>query len=292
MMDWIPAITTLATTDVSMSVSTFSGCVALAAGALLIAMIIAATVTRKRWPNFKMPLFVLIVSVVTVSSTLMCTAAVYLNLNSPMGGPVQWATDYQIWACGNQLNLRGPQGLLNNRVGTATLYEKNDGRIHYDGTPTDLPTDASLGKFMQVVGGEISDSSLVVPLDSENGFVGTPNYPEQLESYISTNRSGAYARFVSDQKCGDEQAQVQAFLYQYNPLNKTYDQVKLDHPADYEISHANEAPPSDCLIVEFATPKDRTDHLCTSYGARDYERCTEFGVAADKISSCDIREIR
>lgn len=292
MMDWIPAIAILATTDIATSVGSFSAAVIGAAAAMLLVMIVAAAATRMRWPKYKMPLFALIVLVVTVSSVLVSAATVYLNLSSPMGGPVRWSADYQLWACGNQLKLRGPQGLLNNRVGSATLYEQDDNQIHYNGTPATLPADASLGKFMQAVGGEISDSSLVIPLGSENSFVGTPNNPEQLEPYIGTSRDGTYARFVNDQKCGDDKAEVQAFVYRYNPTTKTYYQTKLDHPADYELSHTSAVPPGDCVVVEFAAPRDRTDHLCASYGVRDYDRCTEFGVAADKISSCDIREIR
>jgi hypothetical protein len=292
MMDWTPTIAALAITDIAKSVGGFSTAIVGTATVMLLATAVAAAITRVRWPRYRVPLFTIIVLIVTVSSALIGAATVLLNVSSPMGGPVQWSAGYQLWACDNQLNLRKPQGLLNNHVGTATLYEQNDNQIHYNGTPTNLPTDASLGKFMQVVGGEISDSSLVIPLDSEDSFVGTPNKPEQLEPYIDTNRDGTHARFVNDQKCGDDKAEVQVFAYKYSPAAKTYYQTKLDHPANYELSHTSTVPPGDCVVIEFATPKDHTDHLCASYGVRDYDRCTQFGVAADKVASCDIREIR
>jgi hypothetical protein len=259
---------------------------------MLIVLVVAAVITHERWPKFKAPLFTLI-ALVTVGTTLVLGGgAIALNINSPVGGPVHWGADYQIWACDNQLDLRDPHGLVGDRIGTPTLYEQNGSHIHYDGTPAQLPDDASLGKFMTAVGGEISDSSLVVPLNDQNGFVGTPNTPEQVQPYLSTDKSGVSARFVNNQKCGDARAEVQVFVYSYNDGTKTYTQTKLDHPSTYELSHSQTSPPGDCVVVEFAPSKDRTDHLCFSYGVRDYDRCTQFSVAADKISSCDIRELR
>jgi hypothetical protein len=259
---------------------------------MLIILVAAAVITHERWPKFKAPIFTLIVLITVITTLALGGTTVALNLNSSTGGPVHWGADYQLWACGNQLDLRNPQGLMGSRIGTPTLYEQNDGRIHYDGTPTNLPDEASLGKFMQVVGGELSDSSLVVPLNDQTGFTGQPTAPEKVEPYISTDRNGASARFVDGQSCGTEIAQVQAFAYHFSPDSKTYYQTKLDHPANYELSHSNSSPPGDCVIVEFAPVKARTDHLCYSYGIRDYDRCTEFGVAADKVASCDIRELR
>lgn len=281
-----------AATDLATSIGDLSVALVSAAVVMLIVLVVAAVVTHERWPKFKAPIFTLIVLITVVTTLTLGGTTVALNLNASTGGPVHWGADYQLWACGNQLDLRNPQGLMGNRIGTPTLYEQNDGRIHYDGTPTNLPDEASLGKFMQVVGGELSDSSLVVPLNDQTGFTGQPTAPEQVEPYIKTDRNGASASFVNGQSCGADVAQVQAFAYHFNPDSKTYYQTKLDHPANYELSHSSSSPPGDCVIVEFAPVKARTDHLCASYGARDYDRCTEFGVAADKVASCDIRELR
>lgn len=290
-LGWLRTEPFAAITDLSRNISDLSIAVVSAAVVLLMCLVVAAAITHQRWPKFKGPLFTLIVLITVITTLVLGTATVAHNINSPTAGPVRWGTDYQIWACGNQLDLRNPRGLLGDRTGTPTLYEKNDGRIHYDGTPDSLPDDASLGKFMQVVGGEISDSSLVVPLNDDDGFIGTPATPDQVESYIKTNRDGISASFVNDQFCGGEKAEVQAFVYTYSETSKTYIQSKLIHPATYELSHTNTSPPGDCVIIEFAPPKDKTDHLCASYGVRDYDRCTEFGVPADKVSRCDIREL-
>ncbi len=281
-----------AATDLASSIGSLSVALVSAAVVMIIILTAMAVLTHERWPKFKAPLFTLTVLVTVITTLVLGGATVTLSLNSPTGGPVRWGTDYQIWACGNQLDLRNPHGLMGNRIGTATLYEQNDGRMHYDGTPTNLPDDASLGRFMQSVGGEISDGSLTVPLNDQSGFSGQPTTPQEVEPYINTTQSGATAQFVNNQSCGGTIAQVQAFVYHYNEGTKTYYQTKLDHPANYELSRTSTSPPGDCVIIEFAPPKDRTDHLCQSYGARDYDRCTEFGVAADKVASCDIRELR
>jgi hypothetical protein len=292
LLEWLPITSVAATTDLATSIGNLSVALVCAAVIMLIILVAAAAITHERRPQFKAPLFTLIVLVTVVTTLVISGVTVALNLSSSTGGPVRWGSDYQIWACGNQLDLRDPQGMMGSRIGTSTLYEQNDGRIHYNGTPTTLPNDASLGKFMQVVGGEISDSSLVVPLNDQTGFTGQPTSPEQVAPYISTDRNGASARFVNDQSCGTEEAQIQVFAYHYSPVTKTYYQTKLDHPANYELSRTDASPPGDCVIVEFAPLKDQTDHLCYGYGVRDYDRCTEFGVAADKVASCDIRELR
>lgn len=291
-LSFLELLSGVATTDLARNLGDLSVALTSAAVIMLMLLVASAVITHRHRPKLKTPLFTLIV-LVTVSTTLALTGgAIVLNINSATGGPVRWGADYQLWACDNQLDLRDPRGLVSDRIGTPTLYEKNDGRLHYDGTPTTLPDDASLGRFMEAIGGEISDSSLVVPLDDDNGFIGTPTTAEQIEPYIGTDRDGVSARFVNGQKCGESVAELQTFVYTLNPTTHIYSQTKLTHPASYELSHSKSSPPGDCIIIEFAPPKDRTDHLCASYGVRDYDRCTEFGVAADKISSCDLKERR
>lgn len=291
--DWSHVLQTLATTDLSKNIADVSVALTGTAVAFLIFLATTGVITYRRRSALKGPIFTLIV-LLTVSTTLALAAgSIALNITSATGGPVRWGTDYQLWVCGSQLDLRDPRGLINDRVGSPTLYEKNDGRIYYEGgVPSQLPDDASLGKFMQMAGGEISDRSLVIPLNDTNSFVGTPASPEQLESYIVTNHDGMAAVAGNGQTCGQERAEVQAFAYSFSPATNTYSQTKLTHPAAYELSHADTSPPGDCLIVEFAPPKERTDHLCASYGVRDYDRCTEFGIPATEVTRCDIREVR
>jgi len=281
---------TLAASILATSVSNLSVAMTCVAIVVLFVLIAIAIATHEARPRLKGPLFTLIVTIVLLSTLVLGSASIALNINSSTGGPVRWTADFQVWACGNQLNLRDPRGILTDRIGSPVLFEKNDGRIHYNGTPTNLPTDATLGTFMQVVGGDISADSLIFPINSDNGFLGTPQAPEQVEPYIHSNNEGSYVRFLSGQTCGLEKATVQTFVYQFDEVTNTYKQTKIADPANYEISHQKTTPPGDCIIMEFAPPKDHTDHLCQSYGQRDTQRCHIFGVPADKTTTCDIQE--
>ena len=285
------ALTTVASADLTSILGTVSVAVFGAAAIALIVLAMVMITTHKRLPRLKAPLFTVVVLVTAITTLALTGITIVLNLSSPTAGPVQWGSDYQIWACDNQLSLRDAGSFSGNHLGTPTLYSEN-GRMHYNGTPMNLPDDASLGTFMHVIGGEISDSSLVVPLNTQSGFAGLPTMPEQVQPYISVDSAGASARFVNGQTCGTTKAEVQVFVYSYNEIDKTYVQTKLAHPASYELSHSSTSPPGDCVIVEFAPAEDQTNHLCPSYGVRDYDRCTDFGVPADKVVSCDIREVR
>lgn len=261
MINHLQGVATLATTDLARSVSEISVAVMGAGSILLVMLIVKAVVTRQRWPQLKKPIFILIIVVVLVTTATLGSAALFINAKSATGGSVKWQAAYQIWACGNQLNLRDPRGLAN-RIGTAQLFERNDSQIHVEGIPMKLPDDASLGSFMVAVGGELSDNSLIVPLNDDNAFSGTPNTPEQLTPFLNTRKDGTYARFISGQRCGQTAAEVQAFVNHYSSASNSYLQTKLIHPANYEITHASNIPPGDCVIIEFAPPKDRTDHTC------------------------------
>lgn len=282
----------LAASTIATSISNLSVAITCVAIVVLFVLITIAIATHEVRPRLKGPLFTLIVTIVLLSTLVLSSASIALNFSSPTGGPVRWSADFQVWACDNQLDLRDPRGVLTDRIGSPVLFEKNDGRIHYNGTPTNLPHDVTLGSFMQVVGGDISTDSLIFPINNDGGFLGTPKAPEQIQSYIHSNNEGSYVRFLSGQTCGLQKASVQVFVYQFDESTNTYRQTKIDDPASYEISHQTSVPPGDCIIMEFAPQKDRTDHLCQSYGQRDTQRCTVFGVPADKATSCDIQEVR
>lgn len=268
---------------------------------LLIAILVDKRKTKKA-AKLKLPLFVAICVVVLGTTFTISGGTVYLNLNSATGGPVHWHADYEIWACGNELELRDPYGFLSNKIGTATYHEHDDKRIHVEGVPISLPYDFSLGKFMTVVGGSISDKTLVVPLNTDKFFEdgegepdgdGNPKpAPELIDRFIEPTEDGTVARFVNGQMCGEQPAEVQAFAMQFNNQDKTYRQTKLSNIANYMPAKEPIVPAGDCVIIEFAPRKDRTDKLCKQYGVRDIERCTEFGVPARDTHVCDIKEVR
>lgn len=185
-------------------------------------------------------LFVAICVVVIVPTIYMIASTVYLNTVSSSKGPVHWHADIEIWACGKEVELQDPTGFLSNKIGTATLHEHNDKRIHLEGVVVH-PEDASLGKFFQVIDGEITNSSLIVP--TNNGPV----------------------PYTNGSMCADgSEGQVQVFAYKTDSEGY-YSQTKLEDPGAYTISPYSQVPPGDCIIVEFGSNKDRTEKICKSY---------------------------
>ena len=287
--------------DLEESISHFSIQAVGVATAAIVVLVGLAILLNKRMPSVKPLLFMLIVVVATGTTLAISGATVYLNVKSAAGGPVHWHADIEIWACDNELELRDPQGFLSNKIGSATLHEHNDKRIHLEGVPVSLPDDASLGKFMRVIGGEVSDNSLVVPLNDEGHFEddhaemdgdgAAAEYAGQIAPHVLTEKDGKYGKFISGQTCGDETAEVQVFAYKYDRDSKTYKQSKISDPEHYQISGYSEVPPGDCVIMEFAPAKDRTDKLCRQYGVRDAERCEAFGVLPNERKICENKEV-
>lgn len=294
------------TEDLETLISNLSLTVTVVGAVLVIALLLLAiTLDRqksKKPKKLKLPLFIAICVVVLGTTFTIGGGTVYLNIHSATGGPVHWHADFEIWACGNELELRDPSGFLSNKIGTATYHEHDDKRIHVEGVPINLPYDFSLGKFMTVVGGGISNDTLVVPLNADKYFedtTGEPDgdgnptpAPELINPFLHTDIHGKTATFLSGQTCGNEPAEVQMFAMHYNDKEKTYTQTKVTDIPNYIPAKEPTVPAGDCLIIEFAPRKDRTDKLCKQYGVRDMERCAQFGVPERDRHVCDIREVR
>lgn len=291
------------TPDLEHTISELSKSTVFIASALLIILVILSIwAVRKNKKKLFKPLYISIAVVAAGATIIISGATVYLNVRSATGGPVHWHADIEYWACGNELELRDPQGALSNKIGTPTLHEHDDKRIHLEGVPVNLPYDASLGKFMNVVDGEISRNTLVIPLNNDDLYEnhedetdgdghGSPN-PHLLEQFITQTKDGKVATFVNGQQCGDEASEVQVFAYQYNEQDKTYRQTKLEDPSNYAIAPHSEVPPGDCIIFEFAPPMERTNKLCEQYGVRDADKCLDFGVKPKDTEVCEIREVQ
>lgn len=214
---------------------------------VIVILVVAGAFVRNRWPKLKLPIFIGLSFTVIATTLLLAGLTIYLNVNSSSKGPVHWHADFEIWACDQKLNLRDPNGFLSNKIGTTSLHEHNDERIHLEGVVVE-PHDASLGKFMRVVGGEISDSTLLVPLNEEKS-----------------------AYFEDGQTCPDGTiGDVQVFVYSAGE-NKTYSQRKLERPEDFIIAPHPQVPPGDCIIIEFGERRDKTDRKCLQYQVQDEE---------------------
>lgn len=178
-------------------------------------------------------------SAVSVLVTLFLAGSTfYINTVSSSGGPVHWHADVEIWNCGEEVNLKDPKG-FSNKIGTPTLHEHSDKRIHLEGVVVGKQ-DASLGKFFHVIGGNITRDSLTVPTNDGN---------------LTLSSGGT---------CPDgSPAELQVFAFKVKDNN--YTQSKLENPTEYVITGEGGVPPGDCIIFEYGPKKDRTENLCRSF---------------------------
>lgn len=227
------------TADLNEAVSSLSLWTVALASAVLALMLLFSVLMRDRYPAAKPWLFGTILVVSVFTTFVLIASTIYLNTVSSSKGPVHWHADFEIWACGEKVELKDPDGFLSNKIGNPVLHEHNDERIHLEGVVIE-PRDASLGKFMDVVGGSITSNSLVVPTN------------DGKRSY------------VNGQNCDGQPAEVQVFAYQATP-DDYYRLEKLDNPADYIIRDESVVPPGDCIIIEFGPPSDATDKMCVQY---------------------------
>lgn len=210
-----------------------------AAVLILLITAVLSLLIKHQGPALKKLLFGAIVSTTVLSTVFLAATTIYINVVSSSGGPVHWHADIEMWNCGEEVELKKPKG-LSNKIGTATLHSHDDKRIHLEGVVVNR-NNASLGNYFRVIDGQISKDEVTIPAISQN----------------LTLKSG--------QTCPNgKPAEVQVFAYRVNADN-TYYQEKLEDPAEFVIAPHSQVPPGDCIIVEFDSPKDKTDKLCRSF---------------------------
>ncbi len=234
------ALATSGGTDLEAYTSTFSRNAVVIGFALLGTLLLLSMAIKNKTELIKELLFwpmVLVVGGVTIG---LAASTIYLNTNSSSKGPIHWHADFEVWACGQELELKDPTGRLSNKIGSPSRHEHNDKRLHYEGVVV-KQNDAALGSFIEVLGGELSDSRLVFPTNTQ----------------IATYNNGAM--------CNGTPGQVQTFVYNTNK-DGTYSQHKLAAPfVDYIMSPESQVPNGDCIIIEFDNVKEKTDRMCQSY---------------------------
>lgn len=212
---------------------------------VLIVALFVTTIGRKFAAKYKIFFFIIIALPIVFASLFLSADTIYDNIVSETGGPVHWHADYQVWNCGEQIQVMSPEGILN-RVGTTLLHEHNDNRIHVEGTIFDKK-EIVLSHFFEDIGGALTDSYMTVPTD--NGVVNVNN--------------GAL--------CNGKPAKVQVFVYKITNAYKSqkhgfeYKQEKITDYQNYILSPYSNVPPGDCIIIEFDQEKEKTDKLCESY---------------------------
>lgn len=207
--------------------------------ALFLLGISAISLKIKHTKALTKKLLFLTITAITLSTTLfLAGSTIFLNSVSSSKGPVHHHADFEIWSCEKEQNLKDPRG-LSNKIGTSTLHEHNDKRIHLEGVIVN-PNDASFGNFFRVIGGKLDQNSITFPTNEDQTIL------------------------KSGQACPNgKTAILQVFLYKVSGQN--YAQTKLKDPPNYIITPKSGVPPGDCIIIEFDQPKDRTDKLCQSF---------------------------
>lgn len=221
----------------------------LIASIIVIVSTLIAIFYKKKTEKVKWFLFILIVIPVILSTLYLTGSTIYLNLVSETRGPVHWHADFEIWNCGEAVDLIDPMGLLN-RIGTSVSHEHGDNRIHVEGIVVEK-RHVDLHSFFEVVGGSLTNNYFAIPTNKG----------------IIEMRNGDL--------CNGLVGKLQAFVYKTE--NNIVNQEKLEDFEEYILSPYSTIPPGDCIILEFSQDKEKTEHICNSYKIAIEKGDIEYG---------------
>lgn len=209
--------------------------------------IFVVIVKKKKWEKYGKLVFILFAVPTMLTTFYLAGHTVYKNQLSETKGPVHWHADYDIYVCGEKLDLVDPTGFLN-KVGTPLFHEHNDHRIHVEGT-VDKVENVNVGAYFNVIGGEITSTSLTYP-DENKGTVDVQN----------------------GELCNGEPAELGVYV----------NGQKIDDPASYMYYPHPQVPPGDCIIILFDSnlPESITadQYICPFWESAgwDYENFKEY----------------
>ena len=171
-----------------------------------------------------------------MASLYLAGYTVYENFISETEGPVHWHADYQVWACGEQLDLRDPKGLAN-KIGSPSIHEHNDGRIHIEGTLSEIQ-EADLQHYFKAIGGNL-----------DNGGI----------SFLTNEKNILYS---NGDKCPSGEAGI---------LKVYVNGKRIDNFEKYVLYPSVYVPPGDCIIIVFdESDIDNTELKCASWEAAEW----------------------
>ncbi|MBI2670914.1 hypothetical protein HYX18_02985 [Candidatus Woesearchaeota archaeon] len=134
--------------------------------ALGVISVIYTNIKLKKEFNKKTIIFSFIVFAVISITSYLAIQTIYNNITSFSQGPVHWHADYEVWTCGELINLQDPKSLISNKIGTPEIHEHNDNRIHIEGL-IKRREDVLLGAFFEDTGGGLTHTSISVPIHDE-----------------------------------------------------------------------------------------------------------------------------
>jgi len=204
------------------------------ASLVIIALVFASILVKEKTNMVKAVFFITIAIFVLVPTFYVAGSTIYLNVISETKGPVHWHADYEVWNCGEKVDLLDPSG-LSNRIGNPVLHDHGDDRMHVEGVVV-RKRDVDVYSFFNVIGGNTDNGLSVITNDG-----------------ILTVKDG--------ELCNGKEAKLQIFAYQIRDGNVL--QFKVDE--EYILTAESVIPPGDCIIIEFDEEKERTDKLCETY---------------------------
>jgi len=180
--------------------------------------------------------FWLIVIPIILSSLYLASFTIYENISSESKGPIHWHADYQVIVCGEKIDLINPK-FPSNKIGSPTLHEHNDQRIHIEGSVKKF-SNVNLGNYFKVIDGELEQNHLIYPTD-------TKNYNFKNGDSCPDGKSGTLKVYVNGGKIED------------------FD--------NYIIYPNSKIPPGDCIIVLFDDSSSITTNiLCDSWAVQGW----------------------
>ena len=231
--------------DLAGFLSDLSLIISVIGGILVVAFGIISIKYEKKLKKYKKLLFLTIVIPAVLVTIFLVVSTLYTNASSKTKGPIHWHADFEIWNCGEKMDLVDPEG-FSNRVGSSVFHEHGDDRIHVEGVVVD-ESDVDLHNFFSVIGGDLDKDRFIIP--TNKGVVEIKN----------------------GESCTGKKGILQVFVYEVvnaYPSQKSgfiFEQRKLENFGDYIISPYANVPPGDCIIIEFDKEKEKTDRLCGTY---------------------------
>lgn len=150
-------------------------------------------------PRLRKPLFAAMVVPVLAVTGFLVSSTIYLNLTSWSGGPVHWHADFEVTVCGEHADLVEPGG-FSNRVGSPTVHEHGDMRMHIEGV-LESREDATVGNFFEQVGGHFEEGHLIIPTDEgmvevKDGDLCPSGRPGTLKFFVNNVSNGEFGEYV------------------------------------------------------------------------------------------------
>ncbi|MBL7055516.1 multicopper oxidase domain-containing protein [Candidatus Woesearchaeota archaeon] len=201
----------------------------------ILALVLFSIFLKKRSESLNWILFLGIALPVIFATVYLAGSTIYLNTTSVTKGPVHWHADYQIFACGERLQLVDPEG-ISNKIGSSVMHEHNDDRMHVEGVVMDLE-DVNLGNYFEIAGGHLEKNLIMLPTNEGQKAYGEGDLCKGQESNLKVYVNGK----------------------------------KIENPEKYVPSPEQNVPPGDCILFEFSQGNaETTDKLCESWEANEW----------------------